>query len=65
MEISKTMVNEIVSLLSTGSKLLMEDIQYRKNGRLYVENKARMMRLMVKKLNCKIQNLNSIQNDKK
>lgn len=65
MEISKTMVNEIVSLLSTGSKLLMEDIQYRKNGRLYVENKACMMRLMVKKLNCKIQNLNSIQNDKK
>lgn len=65
MEISKTMVNEIVALLSVGSKLLMEDIQYRKSGQLYVENKARLMRLMVKKLNNKIQTLNSMQNDKK
>ena len=54
MEISKTTANEIVALLSIGAKLLLEDVPLRQSGRLYVENKARMMRLMVKKLNRKI-----------
>ena len=54
MEISKTTANEIVDLLSIGAKLLLENVPLRQSGRLYVENKARMMHLMVKKLNKKI-----------
>ncbi|MBQ9203449.1 MAG: hypothetical protein IJ155_04315 [Prevotella sp.] len=64
MEISKTTAKEIVALLSIGAKLLMEDVPLRQSGRLYVENKARMMHIMVRKLNKKLQTINSQQHDK-
>lgn len=64
MEISKTTAKEIVALLSIGAKLLKEDLPNRQSGRLYVENKARMMHIMVRKLNKKLQTLNSQQHDK-
>lgn len=64
MEISKTTAKEIVALLSIGAKLLKEDLPNRQSGRLYVENKARMMHIMVRKLNKKLQTINSQQHDK-
>ena len=61
MEVCKTDINNIIQFLEESASLIEEEVERRNAlgiGTLRLQNRARLMRLMAKKLDKKLKNIN-------